>query len=140
MVEYLTEQRQREMMLLLPVKIFSFIGLMSRGGIKMEKTTNSYETLFVVDNSLGEEAVKALVEKFTNLISSNGTIESVDEWGKRRLAYPIQDKTEGYYVLVNFASEGSFTLELERVYGITEGILRSIVLRKIEDKKVKKEA
>ncbi|MBQ8162780.1 MAG: 30S ribosomal protein S6 [Clostridia bacterium] len=101
---------------------------------------NSYETLFVVDYSLGEEAVKAIVDKFTALIGENGTIDSVDEWGKRRLAYPINDKNDGYYVLVNFKSEGTFTLELERIFGITEGILRSIVIRHIEDKKTKKEA
>ncbi len=106
----------------------------------MEKVMNSYETLFVVDCSLGEEAVKELVGKFTALIESNGTIDSVDEWGKRRLAYPINDMNDGYYVLVNFKSEGSFTAELERVFGITEGILRSIVIRHIEDKKTKKEA
>ena len=106
----------------------------------MEKVINSYETLFVVDYSLGEEAVKAIVDKFTALISANGTIDSVDEWGKRKLAYPIEDKTEGYYVLVNFKSEGTFTLELERVFGITEGILRSIVIRHVDDKKTKKEA
>ena len=106
----------------------------------MEKVMNSYETLFVVDCSLGEDAVKELVNKFTTLIADNGAIDSVDEWGKRRLAYPINDQNDGYYVLVNFKSEGSFTAELERVFGITEGILRSIVIRHIEDKKTKKEA
>ena len=106
----------------------------------MEKILNSYETLFVVDCANGEDAVKATVEKFTAMIAENGTIENVDEWGKRRLAYPINDQNDGYYVLVNFKSEGSFTAELERVYGITEGILRSIVIRQIEDKKTKKEA
>lgn len=106
----------------------------------MEKVLNSYETLFVVDCTLGEESVKAIVEKFTTLISENGTIESVDEWGKRRLAYPIDYKNDGYYVLVNFKSEGAFTLELERVFGITEGILRSIVIKHIDDKKTVKEA
>lgn len=107
---------------------------------KMEKVMNSYETLFVVDASLSEEEVKATVEKFTALIADNGTIDSVDEWGKRRLAYPINDKNDGYYVLVNFKSEGSFTSELERLFGINENILRSIVIRLIEDKKTKKEA
>ena len=106
----------------------------------MEKVLNSYETLFVVDCSIGEEGVKSVVDKFTALIAENGTIDNVDEWGKRRLAYPINDQNDGYYVLVNFKSEGSFTAELERVYGITEGILRSIVIRQIEDKKTKKEA
>ena len=106
----------------------------------MEKVMNSYETLFVVDASLSEEEVKATVEKFTALIAENGTIDSVDEWGKRRLAYPINDQNDGYYVLVNFKSEGEFPAELERVFGINEYILRSIVIRRIEDKKTKKEA
>ena len=106
----------------------------------MEKILNSYETLFVVDCSIGEDAVKATVEKFTAMIAENGTIESVDEWGKRRLAYPINDQNDGYYVLVNFESESEFPAELERVFGINENILRSIVIRKIEDKKTKKEA
>ena len=121
-------------------KIFQSVGLMSIGGVKMEKVINSYETLFIVDCSLGDEGVKALVDNFTALIADNGTIDSVDEWGKRRLAYPINDKNDGYYVLVNFKSEGAFTLELERVFGITEGILRSIVIRHVDDKKTKKEA
>ncbi len=106
----------------------------------MEKVMNSYETLFVVDSSIGEDAVKATIEKFTALIAENGTIESVDEWGKRRLAYPINDKNDGNYVLVNFKSEGEFPSELERLFGINENILRSIVIRQIEDKKTKKEA
>ena len=106
----------------------------------MEKVLNSYETLFVVDCANGEDAVKATVEKFTALIAENGTIENVDEWGKRKLAYPINDQNDGYYVLVNFKSEGEFPAELERVFGINENILRSIVIRKIEDKKTNKEA
>ena len=105
----------------------------------MEKNKNSYETLFVIDPDLTEEATRALVEKFTSLIASNGEIESTDEWGKKKLAYPINDKTEGYYVLVNFKSEGTLPSELERIFGITEGILRSIVIRH-ETKAVKAEA
>ncbi|MBP3359519.1 MAG: 30S ribosomal protein S6 [Clostridia bacterium] len=94
---------------------------------------NSYETIFIIDASLEEEAVKALQEKFTNLISKNGTIDSVDEWGKRRLAYEIKDKTEGYYVLVNFKAEPEFPKELDRQYKITDGILRTIIIRKDEE-------
>ncbi len=100
----------------------------------METKNNSYETLFVIDPDLTEEATKALIERFTKLISDNGEIESVDEWGKRRLAYPINDKPEGYYVLVNFKSSSDLPSELERIFGITEGIMRSIVIRH-EDKK-----
>ncbi len=100
----------------------------------MEKLTNSYETLFIVDAQLAEEEIKALVEKFTSLIASNGTLGEISEWGKRRLAYPINDKNEGYYVLVNFEAEGAFPAELERVFGITDGIMRSIVIRHEEKK------
>ncbi|MBQ2279402.1 MAG: 30S ribosomal protein S6 [Clostridia bacterium] len=100
----------------------------------MEKIVNSYETLFVIDPDLTEEETKALVEKFQKLIADHGEISEVNEWGKRKLAYPINDKAEGYYVLINFKSESTLPLELERIFGITEGILRSIVIRH-EDKK-----
>lgn len=106
----------------------------------MEKIINSYETLYVIDPDLTEDATKALVEKFTALINANGTASEVNEWGKRKLAYPINDKTEGYYVLVNFTSEGAFPAELERIFRITEGILRSIVIRHEEKKTAKAEA
>ncbi|MBR4172794.1 MAG: 30S ribosomal protein S6 [Clostridia bacterium] len=95
-----------------------------------EKLTYSYETIFIVDASLEEDAIKALVEKFTSLIAKNGTVESTDEWGKRRLAYEINDKTEGYYVLVDFTADGDFPKELDRQYRITDGILRTIIIRK----------
>ncbi|PKM61927.1 MAG: 30S ribosomal protein S6 [Firmicutes bacterium HGW-Firmicutes-21] len=88
-----------------------------------------YETIFIVNNSLGEEAVKALVEKFTALISANGEINTVNEWGVRRLAYPIEDYTEGYYVLVKFVSAHDFPAELDRIYNITDGILRSLIVK-----------
>ena len=77
-----------------------------------------------------EEDVQALVEKFKALIEKNGTLESVDEWGSRKLAYLINDETDGYYVLFNFESEPTFPAELERIAGITEGVLRSIVVKK----------
>ena len=102
----------------------------------MEKVVNSYETLFIVNPTLSEDDVKATVEKFTALIAENGTVGEIDEWGKRRLAYPIDDITEGYYVLVNFTSESSFPAELERRYNIDEHIMRGIVIR-LETKKAK---
>lgn len=105
----------------------------------MEKT-NSYETLFIVDASLADDAIKALTEKFTALISEHGTISEVNEWGKRRLAYPIDDKEEGYYVLVQFQSGAEFPAELERIFGITDGIMRSIVIRQEEVKKAAAQA
>ena len=96
----------------------------------MEKVMCSYETLFVVRPDLGEEATEAVVNKFTSLIADNGgTVESVNEWGKRRLAYPIEKINEGYYVLVNFKSEAALPAELNRVFGITDEIMRYIVVR-----------
>lgn len=95
----------------------------------MEKIISSYETMFVVDLTGGEEAVKATVEKFTSLIAANGEITSVDEWGKRKFAYPINDMTEGYYVLVNYKAETSFVAELERVFNISEDIMRSMTIK-----------
>ncbi|MBQ8391583.1 MAG: 30S ribosomal protein S6 [Clostridia bacterium] len=91
---------------------------------------NKYETIFVLDTALEEEKINALSEKFQKLIADNGTVESVDVWGKRKLAYPIDFKTEGYYVLVNFASNPEFPKELERIYGITDGVMRTITIRK----------
>lgn len=98
----------------------------------MSEVINKYETIFVVDASLEEEAIAGIVDKFKTLISSSGEIESVDEWGKRRLAYPIDFKTEGYYVLVNFSAKPDFPAELERIYNITDGLLRSIIIKKDE--------
>jgi small subunit ribosomal protein S6 len=97
----------------------------------MAKVNSSYETIFVVDLTLGEDGVKGLVEKFTSLIAANGEVSEVNEWGKRRLAYPINDMNEGYYVLVNFTAPAEFPAELERIFGITEGIMRSIIIKKI---------
>lgn len=96
----------------------------------MAKVISSYETIFVVDLQLGEEGVAAMVEKFKNIIAENGTISEVNEWGKRRLAYPINDQNDGYYVYVTFTAAPSFPAELNRVYNITEGILRSVVVSK----------
>ncbi len=96
----------------------------------MTKIVNKYETIFVVDASLEQEQIDATVEKFKSLIEANATIDNIDVWGKKRLAYEINYKTEGYYVLVEFTSEPSFPAELERVYGITEGILRSLIIVK----------
>ena len=78
--------------------------------------------------ALDEEASAALVGKFKSLIEANGTIDSIDEWGKRRLAYPINDEEEGVYTVINFTSEPSFPAELDRVYKITEGVMRSLII------------
>ena len=98
----------------------------------MTEKINKYETIFVLDSTKTEDEITALVEKFKSLIEANGEIESVDEWGKRRLAYPINDLTEGSYVLINFKSGTDVPAELERVYGITEGVIRDIVIKSEE--------
>ena len=93
----------------------------------MAKINESYEAIIVINTKLGEEGIKALVAKFTGLIESNGTLDLVNEWGKRKLAYAIDDETEGYYVLFNFTSKTDFPAELDRVLKITDGILRSLI-------------
>jgi small subunit ribosomal protein S6 len=95
----------------------------------MEKVLNSYESLFIVDLTNGEEAAKATVNKFTTLMAENGEIVDIADRGKRRLAYPINDMNEGYYTVVTFKAEASFPSELERLFNIDESIMRSIVLR-----------
>ena len=96
----------------------------------MEKKICSYEALFVISGNLAEDAYVALKDKFVALINENASDVNVNEWGKRRLAYPINYITEGYYVLVTFKSEPCFPKELERVLGITEGVLRYMTTAK----------
>lgn len=96
----------------------------------MEEIKNKYETVFIVSRKLDEEATKAVIQKFKDLIAENGTVDNVDEWGKRHLAYPINKETEGYYVLIDFTSVPAFTAELDRIYKITDGIIRSLIIRK----------
>lgn len=94
-----------------------------------EKIFSSYETLFICDLSLGDGGVRALVDKFIGMISEAGKLTGVNEWGKRRLAYPINDLNEGYYVLATFNAPQDFPNELERVFNITDGIMRSMVIK-----------
>ncbi|MFV0498175.1 MAG: 30S ribosomal protein S6 [Candidatus Fimivivens sp.] len=98
----------------------------------MAKITANYETVAIFSVQSGEEGTAALVEKFKSLISTNGTITNVEEWGKRRLAYPINDETEGYYLFVEFNCVPDFPAELDRVYKITDGVLRSLIVVKSE--------
>ncbi len=93
----------------------------------MAKITAAYETVIVINTKIGEEAIKALVEKFKAMIEENGTLETINEWGKRKLAYAIEDETEGYYVLFDYTSKPEFPAELDRVLKITDGILRSLI-------------
>lgn len=90
---------------------------------------SKYEAVVVLSVKNGDEATQSLVAKFKALIEANGTLESVDEWGKRKLAYEINDEAEGYYVLFNFESEPAFPAEFERIANITDGVLRSLVVK-----------
>ncbi len=91
---------------------------------------NSYEAMMVFSVKNGEECVPALIEKFKALIEQNGTLDSIDEWGKRKLAYAINDEPEGFYALFNFSAVPEFPEEFYRVAGITDGVLRSLIVRK----------
>lgn len=92
--------------------------------------TTKYEAVMVYSLKNGEEAATALQEKFEQLIAANGTVESVDAWGKRRLAYEIDYQTEAYYVLFNFEANESFPEEMYRVAKITDGVLRTMIVKK----------
>ena len=98
----------------------------------MAKITANYEVVYVLDPAQGEEGIAALVAKFKTLAEQNGSAVEVEEWGGRKLAYPINYKTEGYYVLMTFSSEPSFPRELDRVLRITDGIMRSLIVCKGE--------
>ena len=93
----------------------------------------NYQTVMVISMKQGQDGIQALIEK-------NATLQSVDEWGKRKLAYLINKESEGYYVLMNFESEATFPAELDRIYKITDGIMRSLIIRKDDDAEVKADA
>ena len=98
----------------------------------MAKTTEKYEVLYVLNPNLTEEETQAIVEKFKTLIEQNGTVDEMEEWGKRKLAYEINYLTEGYYVLVKFTSGPELPAELDRLLGITDGVIRSLVTLRYE--------
>ena len=96
---------------------------------------NKYEVMYVIDTALDDQARTDVINRFSGLVEANGgTVERVDEWGKRRLAYAINYKTEGYYVLVNFESEATLPREIERTMQIAESILRYLIV-KVEEKR-----
>ena len=94
----------------------------------MAKVNGNYEVVYILDPAMSEEATAALVAKFKTMAEAHGTVKEVDEWGKRRLAYPINDLNEGYYVLMSFDSDAAFPNELARVLRITDGVMRSQVV------------
>lgn len=91
---------------------------------------NKYEVMYILNSELEEEKIQALIEKFDALIKANGELEATAAWGKRRMAYPILDMNEGYYVLSDFSANPDFPAELERVMKITDDVLRFLVIRK----------
>ena len=95
----------------------------------MERMISSYESMFIINVANGEEAAKTTVAKFTDTIAANAQIVEVAEWGKRRLAYPIEDENEGYYVVVTFKSEGAFPAELQRLANIDESVMRCMIVK-----------
>ncbi|MEE0203813.1 MAG: 30S ribosomal protein S6 [Oscillospiraceae bacterium] len=98
----------------------------------MAKVSEKYELMYIIDPSIGEENVASIVEKFKTLIETNGTIDEMEEMGKRKLAYEINYISEGYYVLVKFTSAPDFPAELDRILGITEGVIRSLITLRYE--------
>ena len=96
----------------------------------MAKINANYEAMYILDPSLSEEQTAALVAKFKNVVEANGTVSEIDEWGKRRLAYPINDLMEGYYVLMTFTAAPTVPAELDRLFRINENVMRSMVVSK----------
>ena len=94
----------------------------------MAKINANYEVLYIIDPSLGEEATAAVVAKFKEMTEARGTVSEVNEWGKRHLAYPINDLTEGYYVLMTFNTDAAYPAELNRKMRIDTNIMRSIIV------------
>jgi small subunit ribosomal protein S6 len=91
-----------------------------------------YESIFVVNPQLEDEKIKEIIEKMKSLVESNAQLEKIEEWGKKKLAYEIAKQKEGYYVLMQFTAEPNFPAELERVYKITEGVIRYLIVKRDE--------
>ena len=98
----------------------------------MAKTTEKYELMYIINPTIGDEEIAAVVEKFKALVEEHGTLDEMDLTGKRRLAYEINDLTDGYYVLVKFSSTPDFPAELDRILGITDSVIRSLITVRYE--------
>ena len=94
----------------------------------MAKLSAKYEITYIINPAQGDEATQALVEKFKAMVEENGTLTGIEEWGLRKLAYPIEDLPEGYYVFMTAETKPEFPAELDRVFKITEGIMRSLIV------------
>lgn len=93
----------------------------------MAKTSEKYELMYIINPTLTEEETEAVVEKFKALVEQHGTLDEMELMGKRKLAYEINYLTEGYYVLIKFTSAPEFPAELDRILGITDGVIRSLI-------------
>ena len=96
----------------------------------MAKINANYEAMYILNPALTEEQTAALVAKFKGVVEADGTVTEIDEWGKRRLAYPIDDLMEGYYVLMTFTAVPAIPAELDRIFRITDGVMRSMIVCK----------
>ncbi len=96
----------------------------------MAKITANYETMYILNATYDADAIKALVEKFKGIVETGGTVTEVNEWGKRRLAYEIDDMMDGYYVLMTYNAQAAIPAELDRIFRITEGVMRSMTICK----------
>ena len=94
---------------------------------------NKYETIFIINPNVEEAGIKELIQKFSDLINNAGKVENVEEMGKRKLAYEIKKNKEGYYVVINFEAQPELIKELERIYRITDEVIKFIVVRKDEE-------
>ena len=98
----------------------------------MAKAIEKYEVMYIINPNLSEEETAAIVERFKTLVEQNGTLDEMEEMGKRKLAYEINYLSEGYYVLIKFTSAPEFPAELDRILGITDGVIRSLITRRPE--------
>ena len=98
----------------------------------MAKTSEKYEVMYIINPNLSEEETAAIVERVKTLVEQNGTLDEMEEMGKRKLAYEINYLSEGYYVLIKFTSAPEFPAELDRILGITDGVIRSLITRRPE--------
>jgi small subunit ribosomal protein S6 len=112
--------------------IFRMRAICPKGGANMAKVTANYEVVYIIDPAQGEEGIATLVANFKTLAEQNGSAVEVEEWGNRKLAYPINYKNDGYYVLMSFTSEPAFPRELDRKLRIADGIMRSLIVCKGE--------
>jgi small subunit ribosomal protein S6 len=90
-----------------------------------------YEMLYILEASLADEAKESIIKKLEALVTENGgVVESTDRWGVKKLQYPINYKSEGYYVLMTFEAAKSLVVEIKRVAGITDGIIRELITKR----------